>query len=503
MNLIKKLTPSQQLIKQSLQGHAWMGLFWAGLLYLICLSGTLVVFFPEMERWEQPLQEEYTEMSPQAISQSIRAFQLTFNDPIESLYYIYANEDMPRAHVSANEQEWWLNSEGGLVEQVNAPWTSMMTDLHLYLHLPHTLGIMLVGMLGAMMCGLVISGLLSHPNLFKDAFKMRWGSNKHMEQTDLHNRLSVWSLPFFLVISLTGAYIGLFGINMTVADYMDDSITSEQIITSVFGTDPEVDEPVTAVDIEAIENDLKQRAPEAQPLYLVVQKPGTNQQYVEMAATIPGRLIYSEIYRYHSDGRFIDYQHLSDGDVGTQVAYSSYRIHFGHFGGLLTKFMYLMMGLAMTAITVTGVNMWFNKRRLRNRWYYLWNAFVWSAPLAMAAAAMGALIFNTNPVLVFWLSLTVASIIGTIKQSEFKLARYVSLLRWLTLSVTLITLFVHGLSFPETVWYWVLCRHHAVGHHTGHQHQASNPPLGKRSVNASNRQGRGVFLLSEDEIGVG
>ena len=197
MNLLKKLTPSKSTVKQSLQGHAWMGLFWAGLLYLICLSGTLVVFFPEMERWEQPLADEYTTMSPQAISQAITAFQNKIDEPIESLYYIYPNENIPRAHVSANEQEFWLNSNGELVDEVDAPWTSMMTDLHIYLHLPKTIGIILVGMLGAMMCGLAISGLLAHPNLFKDAFKLRWGGNKHLEQTDLHNRLSVWSLPFF------------------------------------------------------------------------------------------------------------------------------------------------------------------------------------------------------------------------------------------------------------------------------------------------------------------
>ncbi len=455
MNLIKKLTPSQQLVKQSLQGHAWMGLFWAGLLYLICLSGTLVVFFPEMERWEQPLETEYTDMSASSISAALSAFQEKIDEPIESLYYIYPNEDIPRAHVSANEQEWWLDNNGHLVEQVDAPWTSMMTDLHIYLHLPHTIGIIIVGMLGAMMCGLVISGVLSHPNLFKDAFKMRWGGNKHLEQTDLHNRLSVWSLPFFLVISLTGAYIGLFGINMTVADYFDDSITSEEVISTVFGDDPQINEAPITVDIQAIEDDLKKREPEVQFLYLVVQKPGTEGQYVEMAATLPNRLIYSEIYRYHSDGRFIDYQHLSDGEAGRQVAYSSYRIHFGHFGGVFTKLMYVVLGFAMTAITVTGVNMWFNKRKIRNRWYYLWNGYVWSVPLAMACAAMSSLVFDLQPVLFFWLSLLLSSAVAFCFQKEHPHQKYLQALRWFTVALTLVTVFFHGIYFPNQAWYWV------------------------------------------------
>ncbi|WP_154222031.1 PepSY-associated TM helix domain-containing protein [Marinicella rhabdoformis] len=455
MNLIKKLTPSKHLVKQSLQGHAWMGLFWAGLLYLICLSGTLVVFFPEMERWEQPLEAEYTEMSAPAISQALTAFQQKIDEPIESLYYIYPSEDIPRAHVSANDQEWWLNKAGDLTEAVDAPWTSMMTDLHIYLHLPHTIGIIIVGMLGAMMCGLVISGVLSHPNLFKDAFKMRWGGNKHLEQTDLHNRLSVWSLPFFLVISLTGAYIGLFGVNMTVADYFDESITSEEVISTVFGDDPLIDEAPTVVSIQTIQDDLKEREPQAEFLYLVVQKPGTDGQYVEMAATLPNRLIYSEIYRYHSDGRFIDYQHLSDGDAGRQIAYSSYRIHFGHFGGVFTKIMYVLLGFAMTAITVTGVNMWFNKRKMRNHWYYLWNGYVWTTPMSIALSAMCSMVFGLNPVYTFWISLVILSAVALRYQDENKHKNYLQLLRWLTVGLTVMTVFIHGINFPYEKWYWI------------------------------------------------
>lgn len=467
MNLLKKMTPSQSLVKQSLRGHAWVGLFWAALLYLICLSGALVVFYPEMERWEQPLENEYSQLKPEAVEYALQQIQQRIPEELDSLYFIYPNDDIPRAHVSAvladkNQDingEWWVDQQGDLIEPVSAPWTEMLTDLHIYLHLPSTIGIMLVGLLGAMMVGLMISGLLSHPNLFKDAFKLRLGSNRHMEQTDIHNRLSVWGLPFFFVISLTGAYIGLFGVSLTVVDWFEKDHESSEIITEVFGDDPIINEPVTAVNMAQITTDLAQRAPQAEPIYMVVQKPGSDSQYIEVAATLPERLIYSEIYRYHSDGRFIDYQHLSDGSVGRQVAYSSYRVHFGHFGGLTTKILYFVLGLAMTIITATGVNMWFSKRKLHNRWSVLWRGFVWSAPLAIVLSALTTMVFGWSAVWMLWVLLVTFSLLSLVafrsKDSMTAVQAYVSLLKYLTFMFVIIWVFGHGFKFPQNAWYWL------------------------------------------------
>lgn len=52
-----------------------------------------------------------------------------------------------------------------------------------------------------------------------------------------------------------------------------------------------------------------------------------------IAAMLPGRLVYSEIYRFTLDGEYINHQALSDGPAGRQLAYSVYRLHFGQFGG--------------------------------------------------------------------------------------------------------------------------------------------------------------------------
>src|SRR3546814_19907157 len=60
-----------------------------------------------------------------------------------------------------------------------------------------------------MIVALSLSGVIAHPRIFRDAFRLRARDKEGVGLADWHNRLSVWSLPFALAIALTGAMIGL------------------------------------------------------------------------------------------------------------------------------------------------------------------------------------------------------------------------------------------------------------------------------------------------------
>ena len=97
------LPPS--LVRQSLTGHSWIGLLVGALMYLICLSGTLLVFYEEFERWEQPVATEYRDYDPAVLER-------TFNDYLGSgvevtphMYLLLPTETVPRAAVVALDPE--------------------------------------------------------------------------------------------------------------------------------------------------------------------------------------------------------------------------------------------------------------------------------------------------------------------------------------------------------------------------------------------------------------
>ena len=60
--------------KQMFNSHSTIGLVVAAILYLVCISGTIAVFYPEFERWEQPNIPEFSTLSPQAIDNAYQGY---------------------------------------------------------------------------------------------------------------------------------------------------------------------------------------------------------------------------------------------------------------------------------------------------------------------------------------------------------------------------------------------------------------------------------------------
>lgn len=383
---------SAQTVRQSLQSHSALGLALAALLYLICLTGTLAVFQADFERWEQPDVPERLEFSAVQLSRAVDATLARLPQIPETLYLILPTADMPRLHVHAADDEWLVTADGALGDAVTAPWSSLVNALHVRLHLPETVGGIVVGIMGVMLGALLLSGILAHPGVFRDAFAWRSGAAGRLFHVDLHNRLGVWGLPFALMIALTGAFMGLaavFGGGYAAAYLHNDR---QAVFDMVYGPDIEVTEAnVPPADFGRALATLKQRVPTAQPIYIALQHPRTPRQYVEIAAALPGRLVFSEIYRFSSGGDYINHQALADGPAGRQVAYSVYRLHFGHFGGWPVQFGYGLLGLGLTVLCASGVNIYLAKRREQTVLNGLWAAWVWGWPAALAAAAAGAL----------------------------------------------------------------------------------------------------------------
>ena len=398
---------SKTVVKQSLAAHSVIGLVVGVLMYLICLTGTLAVFAEAFERWEQPGIAEFYHYDAAMISRAWQQFIDRVEEVPESLYVIFPTDDLPRMHVSGGEQEWYMQPDGALSEPPKDGWTAMLKALHISLHLPETPGVMLVSAVGAMLLALIISGVLAHPRIFKDAFRLRRGGNRRLEQADLHNRLSVWALPFHLMIALTGAVFGLVGLLIFVAATAFYQGDSDALIADVYGSDPVIDAPVQPLNVAAALATLAEQAPTAEPIYIVAHNIGSRQQYMEIAATLPGRLIYSEIYRFAADGRYLGDQGFADGPLARQLVYSVYRIHFGWFGGLWVKAAYVLLGLAMTVVSVSGVNIWLARRARRDWINALWCGTVWGVPLALCCSAFFNVIMGLSAVgffIISWLA---------------------------------------------------------------------------------------------------
>lgn len=446
---------SNNTIKSSLNAHSVIGLTVGAFLYLICLTGTIAVLEREIERWQQPNIEEFDSMPASGIANAANIYLNETESTPESLYVLLPTEDLPRAHISDAETEWYVTQNGDKLDSPVEGFLHLLVEMHVHLHMGETIGIILVSCFGAMLLALIISGIIAHPKIFKEAFRLKLGGQKRLEQVDIHNRLSVWGLPFHLMMGITGAYFGLVGIMAAIAAVFYFDGDTNKLVETVYGADPVVTaEPVNYISEESIQKSLTHIASLNQnkdhakvtPIYFVFHKLGSENYFFEIAATHANRLVYSELYRFYANGDYMNYQQLSDGPTGRQIAYSVYRLHFGQFDNSFIKVLYILLGLALTTVSVTGINIWLAKTQQSERVRSIWSGLVWGIPVGLTVTALISILFKitalTDFILATFLTVSIAAFINNEKQTK-RTAK-------LTLSgLLLILVAAHYLLYPN------------------------------------------------------
>lgn len=383
----------QTLVQRALGGHAALGLLAGALIYIIALTGSIIVIHDRWQRWEEPGVAESAVLSPAAAQAAMTAVIAgeAGKPATTHLYIRMPTPDLPRAVVTTDHAAWYVDGAGRVVAPEAHSWTEFLIGLHEYLHLPMTWGMILVGALGVALVALVVTGVLAHPRIVRDAFLLRTRHDPQIVRADWHNRLGVWTLPFALAVTLTGAFIGLgsVGVSALARGYTSGDV--EKVYAPVFGDEPSPDAargplPNVAGALHAVHA----RVPQASPTYVIAHDPGTRGQHVQVIAEHPRRLIYGETYRFDGAGRWHGPVGLSDGALGQQAAASAYNLHFGNYAGLPVEIAYILIGLALCIVTATGTTLWLGKRRRRghgsHRLEACWTVIVWGTPLGLILA---------------------------------------------------------------------------------------------------------------------
>lgn len=388
--------------QNALNAHNWVGVFLSVLLFLVCLSGTIAVFHLEFERWEQPHIQEMDNVSPAAIEKAMDTFLAQNTQETHHLYVVFPTSDIPRLVVENDHAAYFADMEGNLIEKESVSFTEMLVDLHLYLNLPHSWGMILVSALGAIICTLIVTGVIAHKRIAKDAFKLRRGGNGQQAQIDLHNRFGLWAAPFHTIIAVTGAYFGLAGVILTVVASLNYEGDREAVIDQIFTPDPVLAPQEGKPAIGRAFAQLSELAPEKSPIFLTVHEVGEPEQFIEIYAKAANKMIYAEGYRFDTAGNFIGVAGYEHGEWGKQLVWSMYRLHFGDFAGLISKWLYFVLGVMLTMLCVSGMEIWLSKKAHPPLASRLWYATVWGSVGALALTGVADMFFAGSLIAVFW-----------------------------------------------------------------------------------------------------
>lgn len=404
------LAPETSSVKNALSAHAAIGLLAGALLYLVSLSGTFLVFYDELRQVEQPGMA-MTSIAPEAVERAGAAMMEseTAKPRTSHLYFNLPSANFPRMIAYTDTREMRVDEQGALAGPVQTSWAEFLYSVHYQLTIPGLVGLILVGVLGVMMLALSISGVIAHPRIFRDAFRLRARDGGGSGLADWHNRLSVWSLPFIVMIALTGAVIGLGVLTAEAVAARYYGGDAEEAYAPIFGGEHPVDlSPAPLPEIAKALHYMEENHPGIAVTFLTVHDPMTRGQSIQLMGEHPRRLIFGEYYNFDAAGNFEGTTGLADGELGQQAAASNYNLHFGNYGGLPVKIAYFLFGLALSAICATGTYIWLGKRRRRGhdepRLTAAWDAVVWGMPLALGISFIARMVWgNSVPfVALFW-----------------------------------------------------------------------------------------------------
>ncbi|WP_443749840.1 PepSY-associated TM helix domain-containing protein [Asticcacaulis solisilvae] len=439
-------------VRENLTGHKILGLAVAGILYLICLSGTATVFYTDFQRWEAGAVPDAV-FTPEGVAAAIDDARGHLPKGATGVYASLPTGEMPRLTVEAGESHRGYDSAGRYVAPAATPATDGLTALHYELHVP-TVGLIVVGLGGVAIIALLAGGLLAHPRIFKDAFLWRSRAGERLNRSDLHNRVGVWAAPFHLAIAVTGALIGLLQVVLMVAGLSFYHGDTARASAPVYG------DTVTARALGRMDSAgmvaafgaIQKAIPGAQPYYLSLNNTGTDHEALTVWAIVPDRLVFGEQFDFDAKGGLIARHHLNDGSAGKQAYASLYRLHFGAFGGAWVRWAFVVLGMGLTLLCSTGMDIWLlksaQKGRPHPRLHKGWGGFIWGGAVAMAAAGLTTFAFGAPYPAVFWPVTAIATIAAVFAPS----LRAVSVAGKAALGLTLLALVgVHAMRFPAAL----------------------------------------------------
>jgi len=417
-------------VRAVLAGHSALGLAFAALIFLVCFSGSAAVFIQEVQRWERPQDPVVREVSAPAIQNAFRE-GLRLTPDTDRVVINLPGNGLPRYTLTTwkgrDHTQWSLDAEGRPTRRLETPWTEFVQDLHIYLHLPQSWGMFVVGLTGVALLSSLVSGVLAHPRVFRDAFHLRWGGSKRLQEADLHNRLGVWGLPFHVLLSLTGSLLGLATIIVGVLAMVVFKGDTEKAYALFATPEPAHDASTVApVDLTPMLATVARVAPEARITYAIVEDPRKGEQHISFGIQNP-RVLAREIYSFDRHGVLLGGTGYGARNLGEGLYSAIGSAHFGWFGGWASKIAYGVLGVALTVVTSSGVAIWLARRRAKGRpapgWERVWVATAWSQPVAYGVAMLGSLVAPAVLPVVVWGVVTLAALATAARFDPARISR--------------------------------------------------------------------------------
>ena len=360
------MVKKQRGLKKLYNLHAWLGFQLAILMFVVLATGTLAtlsneidwLIFPELRSSQKPEQAPDAMRAEDWVGIYGSVITAYPNSPITSMtkldseylsFRVVVKDDSLRNRFI--QVDPWTYEVKGDIPRLTVQ--RFFRDFHRYLFMPAFPGLLIVGPLSLVLFLALYTGIKTTRNWRKALWRVRANQGKRVFLSDLHKFLGLWGLWFTALMAITGAwYLYEFG-------------------NAVAGVRFESDTPIVQKNDAEVSGMLS--LDEFQNIVTSAQKTHDNWEmtgfYNSFSADRPmqfrGVSNSNPVIRNRAHRVFLDpHTHdvigdFSPANISTHAYINEYAdpLHFGDFGGFWMKMVWFIFGIALTAMSYTGVLM--------------------------------------------------------------------------------------------------------------------------------------------------
>jgi uncharacterized iron-regulated membrane protein len=370
--------------------HKWIGLSLGLVIAIIGLTGSILVFYQEIDEWLNP---ELYAVSPPYAGASFRSTDeilsaakavapdggslgFTVHPPHPgAAYMIYVTRPRP---ASAYEDIWQIFVDpytakvtGTRDVRTGDQWVArafipFVFDLHLSLLMPYHWGKTVVGMIA--IC--VVLSLLTAialwwppPGKWRRALSGRRGASSQRFIYDLHQVFGIYPWIILLAVFVSGIWLNLPGTFLSAVRIFSPATIDASAFRSAPTKDAEaitIGAAIAIAGASSVEGRVMWFSGAGDP-------EGTHwickNGQISISRIFDVRCFFIDQY----DGQILFTEDVVTGTAGNAFIAWQWPLHSGQAFGMTGRILVLLSGLACVGLFVTGVLRWVHKRRARHR----------------------------------------------------------------------------------------------------------------------------------------
>lgn len=354
--------------------HLWLSMIVGIFIVLIGLTGSLLVFEPEINNMLHPDFYKVTKGEKVSYQDALKTVSNTYpKGEIDRVYtpaeptgrgvYVF------RVNQNEKQQAIYIDPGTGKINGTlgDKAFFNVVLGFHEYLLLEQFNGESIVGIIGFLFFFISLSGIYLWWPGFKKwsrGFIMRQSKNPYVKQYDVHKVIGGVSIPFLLVVSLTGA---LFAFDETIFGWFGGQAKvtppKENLISTPLASGK--------VPLDHLLSNAEKAVPHGTIMQVrLPEKP--EKESSEGAVEIRLSRSYDpgngnvKVWLDQYSGKVVG---KLDPKVNSGLFYQTWHLplHTGSYGGVFTKILYVIGGLTPSILMFTGTYMWWYKRKNKQK----------------------------------------------------------------------------------------------------------------------------------------